>query len=156
MNACYIGVSGAGKTYQLKRLVAEYLSNGKDVYVIGRAEEWLFFSNINFFDVRKLNKDIIDTLLSVTNSVIIVDSTEFIEDKDFISRLAIKSRTSNNNLVVSSLDLDNLGTLVLSNVNEVYAGFCTQVLMLTLEYMFSLKLSTDLSCIKDKSFIKVM
>ena len=53
-------MSGSGKTYQLKHLALDYLSWEKQLYIVGRPEEWLFFSNVHLFDVHNLSKDNID------------------------------------------------------------------------------------------------
>lgn len=157
MNSCYLGWSGAGKTYQLKHIVLDYLSQGVQVYVVGRPEEWSFFSNIILFDVYNISKDNIDELLNASNCVIIIDSLEFIKDRSFIDDLAVRSRVKDVKLYVSAFCTDMLGDRFLTNINNLSMGYLGRGQTLnSLRHQFNLPIIDYVDRIESHDFIKVL
>lgn len=157
MNTCYLGMSGYGKTYQLKHLALDYLSCGKQLYIVGRPEEWLFFSNVHLFDVYNLSKDNIDELLNVSNCVIIIDSLEHIKDRGFIDDLAVRSRTKDIKLYVSAFCTDMLGDRFLANINNLSIGYLGRGQTLnSLRRQFNLPIIDYVDRIESHDFIKVL
>lgn len=157
MNTCYLGMSGSGKTYQLKHLALDYLSRGVQLYIVGRPEEWLFFSNVHLFDVYNLSKDNIDELLNASNCVIIIDSLEFIKDRSFIDDLAVRSRVKDVKLYVSAFCTDMLGDRFLTNINNLSMGYLGRGQTLnSLRRQFNLPIIDYVDRIESHDFIKLL
>ena len=157
MNSLYLGVSGSGKTYQLRHIVLDELVRGKEVYVIGRPEEWSMFKDIHLLNVYNISKSDIDKLLSVTDSLVIVDSIEFIKDRDFIGDLCVSSRIKGNNLYISAFELNMLNNRVLININNLYLGYLSGYQSLReLENMFCIKIRNKVEDLDSHNFLKVV
>lgn len=158
MNNCYLGVSGSGKTYQLRHIVLDALSWGRKVYVVGRPEEWSMFNNIELFDAHNLSQYDITTLLNARNCVIVIDSIELIDNRTFIGALAVKSRVRNIDLYVSAFGIVMLDIRFLENINHLYIGYLNngKQTIKGLSYTFNIHITDYVDNICSHKFIKVL
>lgn len=85
----YIGVSGAGKTYQLKHKVLDLVSinssvnNQYKIYVVGRMDEWSMISGIELIDAKTFKPDMLNRILWIQNSILVLDSIETYTSDEF-------------------------------------------------------------------------
>ena len=127
----YIGVSAAGKTYQLKHKVLDLvsinvqISNPYKIYVVGRAVEWSIFSGVEFIDIETFNFDMLDNINWSPDSILILDSLELYKSADFEFKFCdFLSKYGENltHIILSCISVDQVSYNILSGLHSAYIG----------------------------------
>lgn len=127
----YIGVSGAGKTYQLKHKVLDLISinsgirNQYNICVVGRTDEWYMLSDIEFIDASQFKPEMLESLVLSQNTILVLDSIEMYSSDEFKSKLidaVIKFRSNITSIILSCHSCDQIPTELIKNLHSVYIG----------------------------------
>lgn len=154
MNTIYIGDSGSGKTYQLKHRLLDIIDyTNKQIFLIGRQEEWVAFSD----KVTRVEIDNIDKLIDIKNSIIIIDGLyDYFHSEELVKlaeKLFVTSRINNNDIYLGIISFQDNYRL-LYNTNDLYAGYISPSNRHVLCNMFNMNYDMLPNNIKQHTFYK--
>lgn len=127
----YIGVSGAGKTYQLKHKVLDLISlnynisNKYKICVVGREYEWKMISGIELIYANQFKPEMLESIISSPDTILILDSIELYASDDFnIKLLNLLEKFSSNlvSVILSCHSYDQIPLELIKSLNSVYIG----------------------------------
>lgn len=127
----YIGVSGAGKTYQLKHKVLDLVSinssvnNQYKIYVVGRMDEWSMVSGIELIDANTFKPEILDKIIWMPNSILILDSIELYTSDEFkliLSNLLTNFGGNFTSVILSCHSYEQIPSELIRRLHSAYIG----------------------------------
>lgn len=127
----YIGISGAGKTYQLKHKVLDLVSfnfgvvNQPKIYVVGRMEEWSMISEIELIDAETFKPEMLNRIPWMQNSILILDSIEFYTSDEFklsLVDLLINFGRNFKSVILSCNAYDQIPSELIGRLHSAYIG----------------------------------